>query len=130
MEALALFKIVQLDSSDEQSILNAAEKLQGVPIDLLINNAGMGVRHDLATTTKEDLIQHFTVNAVGPFLVTRAFLPNLKLAVAQNDSALVANLSTVLSSKRVQGRQLRWWICIRLPNLEGCTQSPHHFARY
>lgn len=89
---------MQLDSSDEQSILNAAEELQGVPIDLLINNAGMGVRHDLATTTKEDLIQHFAVNAVGPFLVTRAFLPNLKLAVAQNGSALVASLSTVLSS--------------------------------
>lgn len=93
-----MLKVVQLDSSDETSILNAAKELEAVPIDLLINNAGMGIRYDLASTTKQDLIRHFEVNAVGPFLVTRAFLPNLRLAVAQSDSAMVANLSTVLSS--------------------------------
>ncbi|KAJ8558893.1 hypothetical protein ON010_g8556 [Phytophthora cinnamomi] len=36
----------------------------------------------------------FEVNAVGPFLVTKAFLPNLKLAVAKRGSATVAQISS------------------------------------
>lgn len=98
LKSLPLFKTVQLDTSDEQSILNAAKELEGVPIDLLINNAGVFVVHDFATTTKEDLMKHFEVNTVGTFLVTRAFLPNLKLAAAQNDSAIVASILTLLAS--------------------------------
>lgn len=95
-----MFKTVQLDASDEQSILSAAKELEGVPIDLLVNNAGIFIRHDLVQTTKEALMQHFEVNAVGPFLVTRAFLPNLKLAVAQSNIATVASVSTILASNK------------------------------
>lgn len=98
LKDLRVFKIVQLDTSDELSILNAAKELEGVAIDLIINNAGIMIRHDFANATKEELMQHFEVNAVGPFLVTRAFQPNLKLAVAQNSTATVASVSTLLSS--------------------------------
>lgn len=89
---------MQLDTADEDSIANAAQELEGEAIDLLINNAGIYVRADLASTTKDDLLKQFEVNTVGPFLVTRAFLPHLKAAVAANGSVKVAQISSSLGS--------------------------------
>uniref|UniRef100_K3XCT6 Uncharacterized protein n=1 Tax=Globisporangium ultimum (strain ATCC 200006 / CBS 805.95 / DAOM BR144) TaxID=431595 RepID=K3XCT6_GLOUD len=89
----------KLDSSDEASILNAAKALEGEAIDLLINNAGILLSSGtLAATTKDDLLKQFEVNSVGPFLVTRAFIPHLKAAVAKHGSAYVAQISSVMGS--------------------------------
>ncbi|KAF1333209.1 Short chain dehydrogenase, partial [Globisporangium splendens] len=98
LTSLSPYKIVQMDSSDEASIVRAATQLDGEPIDVLINNAGVLFRDDLASTTKEDLLRTFEVNSVGPFLVTRVFLPHLKLAVAQHGSASVMQISSQLGS--------------------------------
>ncbi|TMW66297.1 hypothetical protein Poli38472_004062 [Pythium oligandrum] len=89
-------KIVQLEVTDEPSILNAAKELEGEAIDLLLNNAGILDRLTLETTTKEDMLRHYDINTVGPFLITRAFLPNLRAAVAKNGSAIVGNMSSWL----------------------------------
>jgi RNA-binding protein with serine-rich domain 1 len=89
---------VQLDVSDEASILKAAEELKSTPIDLVINNAGILYGHDLKTTTKEDLMKQFEINSVGPFLVTRAFLPNLKQAVSDKGGAIVAQVTSRMGS--------------------------------
>jgi NAD(P)-dependent dehydrogenase (short-subunit alcohol dehydrogenase family) len=89
---------VQLEADNEGSIARAAEALQGEPIDLLINNAGVLEDGSLTTTTKESLMKQFEVNAVGPFLVTRALLPNLKLASKNNGSAMVAHVSSYMGS--------------------------------
>ncbi|KAF1326705.1 Short chain dehydrogenase, partial [Globisporangium splendens] len=99
LKALSPYKIVQLDSSDEASILNAAKALEGEAIDLLINNAGILLGSGtLVSTTKEDMLKQFEVNSVGPFLVTRAFIPHLKAAVAKHGSAYVAQISSVVGS--------------------------------
>jgi NAD(P)-dependent dehydrogenase (short-subunit alcohol dehydrogenase family) len=90
--------IIQLDTSDEASILRVAEDLKGEPIDLLINNAGIAVRDSLARVTKADLMRQYEVNAVGPFLVTRALHPSLKAAAAANGHATVANISGIVAS--------------------------------
>ncbi|KAF1787888.1 NAD(P)-binding domain [Phytophthora cactorum] len=68
------------------------------PIDLLINNAGIGIPCELETGTKDALMNQFEVNAVGPFLVTRALLPNLQLAAKANRGASVVQLSSLLGS--------------------------------
>ncbi|GAB9476875.1 Short chain dehydrogenase [Globisporangium polare] len=98
LKALSPFKIVQLDAADENSILSAANELAGEAIDLLINNAGILTAADFASTTKTDLLQQYEVNAVGPFLVTRAFVPHLKAAVAKNGAAAVAQISSQIGS--------------------------------
>lgn len=90
----AVSKIIQLDVADEDSIAKAAEQLKGEAIDLVINNAGMSGTTTLSDVTKEELMNMFEVNAVGPFLVTQALLPNLKLAAAQHGSATVAQISS------------------------------------
>ncbi|KAG3212740.1 hypothetical protein PC129_g16304 [Phytophthora cactorum] len=43
-------------------------------------------------------MNQFEVNAVGPFLVTRALLPNLQLAAKANGGASVVQLSSLLGS--------------------------------
>ncbi|KAL3656982.1 hypothetical protein V7S43_011845 [Phytophthora oleae] len=98
LEALAPFKIIAMDTSEEAAILEAARQLEGQPIDLLVNNAGIGLPGAFETGTKDALMRQFEVNAVGPFLVTRALLPNLQLAAKTHGSASVVQLSSFLGS--------------------------------
>lgn len=98
LKKAAPWKLLQLDTGDEQSVLAAAKAVEQEPIDLLINNAGIMDVHGLQDTTKGDLMRHFEVNAVGPFLMTRALLPNLKLAAAQHGQAFVAQITSRMGS--------------------------------
>ncbi|TMW58994.1 hypothetical protein Poli38472_007139 [Pythium oligandrum] len=97
-EALNVYKTVQIDVADETSILRAAKELEGEAIDVLINNAGIASGGNVQTATKEELLQVFEVNAVGPFLISRAFLPHLKAAVAAKGSATIAQISSGMGS--------------------------------
>ncbi|TDH66562.1 hypothetical protein CCR75_007828 [Bremia lactucae] len=98
LKALSPSRVVTLDTSDESSVLDAARQLEGVPIDLLINNAGIWLPDKLQAAKKEDLMRQFEINTIGPFLTTRAFLPNLELAAKKQGAAYVAQLSTILGS--------------------------------
>lgn len=89
---------MQLDATDEASVARAAADLIDEPIDLLINNAGIFGGSGFVDTTKADLLQQFEVNAVGPFLVTRAFVPHLKAAAAVRGKAFVAQISSRMGS--------------------------------
>ncbi|KAF4146990.1 short chain dehydrogenase [Phytophthora infestans] len=98
LNALSPFKVVTLDTIDEASILEAARQVDGVPIDLLINNAGIWIPDTFESATKEALMRQFEVNAVGPFLTTRALLPNLELAAKKHGFAYVAQVTSLLGS--------------------------------
>ncbi|ETM01323.1 hypothetical protein L917_02073 [Phytophthora nicotianae] len=98
LNALSPFKIVVIDTSDETSILEAARQLEGQPIDLITNNASIGIPSELETGTKDTLMKRFEVNTAGPFLVTRALLPNLQLAAKTNGGASVVQFSSYLRS--------------------------------
>ncbi|EGZ12883.1 hypothetical protein PHYSODRAFT_561779 [Phytophthora sojae] len=100
LKALSPFKVVSFDCTDETSIAQAVQELKGVPIDLLINNAGIYMAGSLETTTKDMFMRQFEVNTVGPFLVTRTLLPNLKLGAEKNgkDGALVVTVSSQMGS--------------------------------
>ncbi|EEY60378.1 short chain dehydrogenase, putative [Phytophthora infestans T30-4] len=98
LKALVPFKIVTVDTTDEATILEAARQLEGQPIDLLINNAGIGLPGDLMSTTKDTFIRQLEVNTIGPFLVTRSLLPNLQLASNTHGAAYVVQLSSFAGS--------------------------------
>ncbi|ETI54998.1 hypothetical protein F443_02273 [Phytophthora nicotianae P1569] len=66
--------------SDETSILEAARQLEGQPIDLLINNAGIGIPSELETGTKD------------------ALMKQLELAAKTNGGASVMQLSPYLGN--------------------------------
>lgn len=73
-------RVEQLDVASQSSVDALAERLAGVPIDLLINNAGMAARGDssLETVDYAAMERTFQVNSLGPLRVTQALLPNLQ----------------------------------------------------
>ena len=73
--------VIRLDISDEAAV-NAA--FAAIPkLDILINNAGIGLVASVEETTTEDFHRIFRVNVDGTFYVTRAAIP-LLLASAGN----------------------------------------------
>ncbi|GMF48529.1 unnamed protein product [Phytophthora fragariaefolia] len=60
-------KIATLDAGDEATVLEAARQLGGVPIDLLISNAGIGVYTTFETAEKDGIMKTIGVNALDPF---------------------------------------------------------------
>jgi len=88
-------RILTLDVADPASVVAFARELGDEPVDLLINNAGIvGDRGELTSLDAEDLSRTFLVNAVGPVLVTRALLPNLRRGQARK----VVHLSSGMGS--------------------------------
>ncbi|KAJ3225879.1 hypothetical protein HDU81_007604 [Chytriomyces hyalinus] len=84
-----------LDTADTASINAFSAKLgPSQPVHLLINNAGIFHDDSLHTLEKSSVMQQFETNAVGPLLVARALVPNLKLATAPDSPALIVNISS------------------------------------
>ena len=75
-------RVHAMDVGDEGSITAAAGAVGGLPIDILINNAGIrgGDNQSLEATDTSDWIDAFRVMTIGPFRVVQAFLKNLKSA--------------------------------------------------
>jgi len=84
-----------LDVEDDESIDRMKADIGDVPIDLLINNAGIYVRgHDsLASLDRQTLLHEFNVDAVSPIMVARALEQNLRAACGS-----IINISSVLGS--------------------------------
>jgi NAD(P)-dependent dehydrogenase (short-subunit alcohol dehydrogenase family) len=72
-------KVVSLDVGSDQSISNLAQQLlkEKIKLNLLINNAGVLIRDDLESCKRQDLLNLYNINAVGPVLLTQALLPLL-----------------------------------------------------
>ncbi|KAL4138433.1 hypothetical protein PRIC2_001939 [Phytophthora ramorum] len=123
LKQLNPWKVLTLDTGDEQSILSAAKTLEDVAVDLLINNSGISIGGGLDVTTKEDMLRQFEVNTVGPFLMTRAFLPNLRLAVAARGQAFVAQVTSRMGSIADNGSGGRYGYRASKAALNIVTQS-------
>lgn len=76
-------EIIQLDVTDHARIDELATELEGKPIDILINNAGISGGHDNAKFGEMNYdVYHqvHAVNVIGPTKMAEAFLPNIKLS--------------------------------------------------
>jgi short-subunit dehydrogenase len=62
----------------DESVADLARRLQGITIDVLINNAGMMQRNTLARLDFDSIRRQFEVNAIGALRVTEALLPQLQ----------------------------------------------------
>ena len=88
-------RVIEMDVASEASIAAAAEGLKGEPIGTLINNAGiMGARSTPLQTDGAEFMDIMRVNVLGPTLVTKAFLANLRAA----KNAKVAVISSLMGS--------------------------------
>ncbi|MEJ2385083.1 MAG: SDR family oxidoreductase [Xanthomonadales bacterium] len=88
-------EIAELDVADPASIDALANSLEGRPIDLLINNAGIFPRvGSIEEIDFDDYNRTLVVNTVGPVRVTRALLPNLRAS----ERKTVVNITSRLGS--------------------------------
>jgi NAD(P)-dependent dehydrogenase (short-subunit alcohol dehydrogenase family) len=84
-----------LDIADDASVRSFALAVGALPLQLLINNAGvMGQRGaPLADLDIDSVVRTFSVNAVGPLRVTQALLPALRAGKAK-----VVNITSTMGS--------------------------------
>lgn len=104
--------IITLDVTSQASIDTAIQEVTSLVgnegLNCLINNAAINISSDLGRVSASDMMKNFESNAVSPLMVTKAFLPLLRAAVARGDGmgihrAAVVNMSSVLGSI-----QLNW----------------------
>lgn len=67
-----------VDITSDASVTVLRDRLSSIPIDVLINNAGILKRVTLEALDFDSIREQFEVNALGALRVTHAFLPNLK----------------------------------------------------
>lgn len=100
--------VMPMDVADEESIIKLSRDLDGQPIDVLINNAGISGRaegaprgsdSDMQAVDAEHWLKVFRVNSIAPLLVTRAFRKN----VANGERKIVASISSLLGSIESNG---------------------------
>jgi NAD(P)-dependent dehydrogenase (short-subunit alcohol dehydrogenase family) len=95
LKAITGVRVEQLDVADAASMEALAKRLDGVAIDLLINNAGVGGGAGrIGDLDLERVERILMVNAIGPMRVTQALLANLRAGQRKT----VVNISSGLGS--------------------------------
>lgn len=76
----SLFPLINMDLSDSESIASAVSELvrQAGTIDILINNAGVGITGPLEETPMKEIHYAMQVNLYGPMQVIHAVLPYMR----------------------------------------------------
>ena len=75
--SLGIRIIEGIDVSDGGDVATLAKALDGEPIDILINNAGILRSDTLDSIDYDAMLEQYRVNTLGPLRVTQALLPNL-----------------------------------------------------
>ncbi|WKE64548.1 SDR family oxidoreductase [Gallaecimonas kandeliae] len=85
-------RALELDLTQQHSVLELAEALKGQALDLIVNNAGvLHAEADLDEVDAFNFAHCIQVNSLGPLLLSRALLPNL-LAGKAKKLAFISSL--------------------------------------
>jgi len=95
---------VAADMRDEEAIkaLVCAHRERCGRLDVLVNNAGLGIGGPVAEHATKKLDLQLEINLRGTFIATRESLPMLKQAGGEHGKALVANTASI-AGKHGQG---------------------------
>lgn len=95
LEATGAHIINGVEVSDDETIKSLAKQLDGIKIDLLINNAGILKNEVLGQIDYSSIQTQFEINALGPLKITEAlqgnFSPNAKLAMITSRMGSIAD---------------------------------------
>ena len=93
-------RVVQLDVTDNDSVTRMATELDGQPIDLLINNAGVLLMVETLPETNIDSVAWvLDVNTLGPMRVTQALLPNLSASEGKTVVSITSGLGSIAQNE-------------------------------
>lgn len=87
-------EVIDIDVTDDRSVENGVAEALGAlgAIDVLVNNAGVGVVGLQENFSADDLLKAFDVNVFGVHRMTRAVLPTMRA----RGSGLILNISSLL----------------------------------
>lgn len=87
------FPLVALDVTKPETISSAISKIISSEgkIDVLINNAGIGITGPIEETPDEEIKKAFDTNYFGPLNVIKAVLPEMR----NNKSGLIINITSI-----------------------------------
>jgi NAD(P)-dependent dehydrogenase (short-subunit alcohol dehydrogenase family) len=89
----SIFPLVALDVRDKQSIVNCiAEVIQkSGRLDIVINNAGVGITGPIEEIPTEEIRNNFETNLFGPIEVMKSVLPQMR----DQKSGLIINITSI-----------------------------------
>jgi NAD(P)-dependent dehydrogenase (short-subunit alcohol dehydrogenase family) len=89
-------RVLQLDVTDQESVVRLAHDLGDQSIDILINNAGiLPVAKTIPDINFDDVNRVLAVNTVGPIRVTQALLPNLRQGALRKIINITSGLGSI-----------------------------------
>ncbi|ARN76260.1 hypothetical protein BST96_01670 [Oceanicoccus sagamiensis] len=98
--------VVQLDVTNADSIAAMAKTLEGQPIDVLLNNAGVygnKEKQNFDTLDADEFNFVINVNALGPMKVSQALLPNIRAGQQKKILAMGSGLGSMAIGGRRGG---------------------------
>ncbi len=87
------FKTIQTDITENEQVLYAISKIleTETKIDVLINNAGMGMVGSVEDSTKDDITKLFNLNLIGAVQMISAVMPKMR----EQKSGKIINVSSI-----------------------------------
>lgn len=89
----SIFPLLALDVRDVESIKVAIDKIITLSgkLDIVINNAGVGITGPLEEIPSQEIKNHFETNFFGPIEVIKATLPQMRV----QKSGLIINITSI-----------------------------------
>ncbi len=89
----SIFPLIELDVRNSSSIEIAVAKIIAITgkIDVVINNAGVGITGPLEEIPTEEIKNNFETNFFGPIEVMKAVLPQMR----KQNSGLIINITSI-----------------------------------
>ena len=89
----SVFPLITLDVRSKESIQNAVQIIISISkrIDIVINNAGVGITGPIEETPTDEMRNNFETNFFGPIEVIKAVLPQMR----EQKSGLIINVTSI-----------------------------------
>ncbi len=89
-------EVHRLDVAEFAAVGALAERLDGEPLDVLVNNAGIyGRRQSLGAIDYEGWTEVLRTNALAPVAVTEAFLPHLERGLLKRVALVTSQMGSI-----------------------------------
>ena len=87
--------VLTLDVSQPKAIMQLAQQLEAVQLDLLISNAGVYPDSQVGRVDAEDWLRAFQINTMATYYLLEAFLPHLKRSTQAKVIAMTSKMGSI-----------------------------------